>query len=148
MTALRLAHRGDWRVAPENSLAAFRAAIAQGADGIEMDSELTADGQLVLMHDDTVDRTTNGKGRVAEMTLAEIRKLDAGAWFDSAFRGERIPTLEELAAAYEPTRADSVAKMPRDSGADTGVKRSSTPDAPPAARVSRISGVCWCTSGL
>jgi glycerophosphoryl diester phosphodiesterase len=79
-------------------MAAFREAIRLGADGIEFDVQLTSDGQLVVMHDATVDRTTNGHGAVFEMTLAEIEALDAGAWFDERFIGERVPTLADVLA--------------------------------------------------
>lgn len=91
-----IAHRGASAHAPENTLAAFQLALQQQADGIEMDTMLTADGYVVVIHDQTVDRTTEGSGRVKEKTLAELRELDAGSHFDIAFRGEPIPTLEEV----------------------------------------------------
>jgi glycerophosphoryl diester phosphodiesterase len=90
------AHRGAAGLAPENTLAAFRVAIELGADGTEMDLQVTRDGIVVVIHDDTVDRTTDGRGRIGDLTLAEIKRLDAGAKFSPAFRGERIPTLREL----------------------------------------------------
>lgn len=90
------AHRGASAYAPENTLAAFELALRQGADAIELDAKLTADGQVVVIHDQTVDRTTEGTGRVKDLTLAELRKLDAGSHFDFAFRGELIPTLDEV----------------------------------------------------
>jgi glycerophosphoryl diester phosphodiesterase len=93
------AHRGASAHAPENTLAAFELALRQGADAVELDAKLTADGQIVVIHDQTVDRTTEGKGWVKDMTLAELRKLDAGSHFDVAFRGEPIPTLEEVLKA-------------------------------------------------
>ncbi len=93
------AHRGSSAHAPENTLAAFELALRQGTDAIELDAKLTADGQVVVIHDQTVDRTTDGIGRVRDLTLAEIRKLDAGSYFDSAFRGEVIPTLDEVLKA-------------------------------------------------
>jgi glycerophosphoryl diester phosphodiesterase len=77
-------------------MAAFRDAIRLGADAIEADVHLTRDGHLVMLHDETLDRTTDGHGPVAEHTLAELARLDAGSWFGDAFREERIPTLEEL----------------------------------------------------
>lgn len=92
---IAVGHRGTVRFAPENTLAAFRKAIELGLDLIEIDVRQTKDGHLVIMHDPTVDRTTNGKGRVAEMTLAEIKALDAGSWFSPEFAGERVPTLDE-----------------------------------------------------
>jgi len=90
------AHRGSSAAAPENTLAAFRLGLAQGADALEMDLQLTKDGAVVVIHDPTVDRVTDGHGRVADLTLAEIQQLDAGTRFGPAFRGERIPTLEEV----------------------------------------------------
>ncbi len=92
------AHRGASRSHPENTLSAFREAIQIGAHQIEMDVQLTRDGHMVLMHDMTVDRTTDGRGRVTELTLAQIKRLDAGSWKDAKFRGERIPTLTEALA--------------------------------------------------
>jgi glycerophosphoryl diester phosphodiesterase len=92
---LIIAHRGASAVAPENTLAAFEMAEALGADGIELDVRLCADGVPVVIHDATVDGTTNGSGRVADMTLTELKELDAGSGFDPAFAGELIPTLAE-----------------------------------------------------
>ena len=89
-------HRGDRAAAPENTMPAFRAAIADDLDFLETDVQLTADRQPVLMHDPTVDRTTNGHGRVSGFTLAGIRALDAGSWFSKRFRGTRVPTLDEF----------------------------------------------------
>ena len=90
-----LAHRGLVQHAPENTLPAFAAAIELGLS-IELDVYQTQDEHLVVIHDKTVDRTTNGTGEVIQMTLAEIRKLDAGSWFDRRFDGEKVPTLEEV----------------------------------------------------
>lgn len=90
------AHTGDKFAAPENTLAAFRAGLEAGADGVELDVHLTADGHVVVLHDSTVDRTTDGKGPVAEKTLQEIRSLDAGSKFSAEFKAERIPTLTEV----------------------------------------------------
>lgn len=92
---LRIAHRGASSRAPENTLAAFKEAVRLGADLVECDVHLSADDVPVIIHDDTVERTTNGKGAVATLPCARLRRLDAGAWFSSRFRGERIPTLEE-----------------------------------------------------
>ena len=91
-----IAHRGASAHAPENTLAAFRLALEHGADGIELDAKLTIDGQVVVIHDQTVDRTTGSQGVVREMTLAQLKALDAGSFFDSAFAGEPIPTLAEV----------------------------------------------------
>ena len=90
------AHRGFSEKYPENTMAAFRAAIEAGADEIETDVRMTADGELVLIHDDNVSRTTDGTGKVCEMTLAELKKLDAGVKKGKEFAGARIPTLREL----------------------------------------------------
>lgn len=86
--------------APENTLAAFELATQQGADAIELDAKLSADGHVVVIHDQTVDRTTEGSGRVKDLTLADLRQLDAGSHFDLAFKGEKIPTLEEVVEAF------------------------------------------------
>jgi glycerophosphoryl diester phosphodiesterase len=88
-------HRGAKGHAPENTLAGMKKAVELGARWVEFDVKLTADDELVLFHDDTVNRTSNGKGPVADMTLSDIRKLDAGRWFSSDFTGEPIPTLAE-----------------------------------------------------
>ena len=90
------AHRGDRLHCPENTMAAFRAAVEMGCDAIETDVRMTKDGHLILIHDRDVERTTNGKGFVDEMTLEEIRALDAGGWKDPKFAGEPIPTVEEF----------------------------------------------------
>jgi glycerophosphoryl diester phosphodiesterase len=90
------AHRGASAYAPENTFASFQLAGEQGARLIEFDVRLTADKQVVVIHDQVVDRTTNGKGRVNQMTLAALKELDAGSWFDEKYRGEHIPTLEEV----------------------------------------------------
>src|SRR5512138_390835 len=90
------AHRGASAHAPENTLAAFRLALEHGADGIELDAKLTSDGQVVVIHDQTVERTTGDPGMVRDMTLAQLKALDAGSFFDSAFTREPIPTLAEV----------------------------------------------------
>lgn len=95
------AHRGASLNAPENTLAAFELAVKQGADAIELDAKLTADGEVVVIHDQTVDRTTQGTGRVNQLTLQELKTLDAGSHFDITFRGEPIPTLSEVFEAAD-----------------------------------------------
>src|SRR5690606_11528357 len=90
------AHRGASAYAPENTMAAFEMALEMGADGIELDVQMSRDGHLVVIHDPTLERTTDGSGLVAQYTLAELRRVDAGAWFDERFRGQRIPTLAEV----------------------------------------------------
>lgn len=89
-----IAHRGASHDAPENTLAALRLAWAQHADAAECDVHLTRDGQLVVIHDPDTERTTGRAGRVADATLAELQELDAGAWKDGRFAGERIPMLD------------------------------------------------------
>lgn len=93
---LNLAHRGASHVAPENTLSAFKMAMELGADGIELDVMLSKDGEVIVIHDYEVDRTTDGHGFVKDMTLSELKGLDAGSWFDPKFAGERIPTLQEV----------------------------------------------------
>jgi glycerophosphoryl diester phosphodiesterase len=93
-----IGHRGAAAAAPENTLASIAKAKALGASWIEFDVKLTGDGHAVLFHDDRLERTTDGQGLVAATALAAIRDLDAGAWFDAAFRGERVPTFEEALA--------------------------------------------------
>ncbi len=90
-----IAHRGASGEAPENTLAAFRRAMRSSADIIEVDVRLTRDGRLVCMHDASVRRTTDGDGLVHDLTLDEIKALDAGSWFDPSFVSERVPTLRE-----------------------------------------------------
>lgn len=116
-----MAHRGGAGLAPENTLEAFRAAVALwSADVLELDVRLSCDGQVVVIHDETVDRTTDGTGAVASMDLKQIRELDAGARFADAsgafpFRGKgvRIPLLEDLLEALPDTRLNIEAKEPR-----------------------------------
>lgn len=90
-----IAHRGASLDAPENTLAAFRLAHGQGARMVELDARLAADGELVVIHDSTLERTTDGRGRVSETTSAALSRLDAGSWRGAAFRGEPLPTLAQ-----------------------------------------------------
>ncbi|MEM3086288.1 MAG: glycerophosphodiester phosphodiesterase family protein [Halobacteria archaeon] len=94
---LVIAHRGASSVAPENTLVAFRSAMEQGADGVEMDIHLSRDGVPMVIHDPLLLRTTGTRGRVAEKSARELKELDAGRYFNPKFAGERIPTLEEVA---------------------------------------------------
>lgn len=89
-------HRGAAALAPENTLASFRKALEIGVDIIELDIHLTNDGRIVVIHDSNVKRTTNSKGEISELTLEEIKSLDAGSWFDASFENEQIPTLSEV----------------------------------------------------
>ena len=91
-----IAHRGNSSVAPQNTRAAFEAAWRAGAALVELDIQLTRDGQVVVLHDDTVDATTDGSGTVADLDLVEVRALDAGTWFAPAFAGQRVPTFAEV----------------------------------------------------
>ncbi|MEX6505832.1 glycerophosphodiester phosphodiesterase [Jiella sp. M17.18] len=93
-----VSHRGAHRLAPENTLASGRLAFDQGCDWLELDVRESADGEIVVIHDATLERTTNGTGRVADKTLAELRALDAGAWKSPFYRGQHIPTLREMIA--------------------------------------------------
>ena len=90
------AHRGASAHAPENTLAAFELALEQNADAIELDVKLSADGHAVVIHDPTLDRTTGSRGRVKDVSLAELQSLDAGSFFSPQYRGEKIPTLEAV----------------------------------------------------
>lgn len=90
-----IAHRGYRDVAPENTLAAFKKAIQLGADMFELDVSLSKDGHLIVIHDNDLNRTTNGNGLIEDKTLAEIKALDAGSWFSPIFKGEKVPTLDE-----------------------------------------------------
>lgn len=91
-----IGHRGAAGYAPENTMVSFERGLALRADAIELDVHPTRDGELVVMHDPTLDRTTNGSGLIAAHTLEQIKQLDAGSWFDSSFRNCRVPTLVEV----------------------------------------------------
>jgi glycerophosphoryl diester phosphodiesterase len=91
-----IAHRGASGHAPENTIAAYRLAIELGSQFIEADLQVCSDGHLVAIHDAMLQRTTNGRGSVAESTLQELRAIDAGRWFDRDFAGQRVPTLDEV----------------------------------------------------
>ena len=93
------AHRGASAHAPENTLAAFELALAQNADAIELDVKLSADGQVVVIHDATVERTTGSHGRVKDLSLAQLKSLEAGSFFSNQYSGEKIPTLVEVLEA-------------------------------------------------
>lgn len=98
MPPLVIAHRGDSARRPENTLASLASALESGAEIVEFDVQLTKDGEVAVIHDPTVDRTTDGTGRVADLTLAELRRLSAGypARFGGEYRGEKVPTLSEV----------------------------------------------------
>ena len=98
---LNIAHRGASSYAPENTFAAFDRALELGVSHVELDVHFSSDGHIVVIHDDTVDRTTDGSGPVAEKTLRELRGLDAGSWFGADFSGERIRSLAEFFERYK-----------------------------------------------
>lgn len=97
------AHRGASKYAPENTMAAFELAASMGAPAIELDTMLTRDGIAVIMHDSNVDRTTNGSGMVNQLSIDEISRLDAGAWFSDKFKGEPVPGLRDVFAKFKNT---------------------------------------------
>jgi len=108
---LTVAHRGDPASAPENTLPALEAALGSGADIVELDVRLTLDGRAVIVHDELLDRTTDGEGLVAEHTLAELRGLDAGTWYGSAWSGTRIPTLDEFLPLLQRSEARAIIEL-------------------------------------
>jgi glycerophosphoryl diester phosphodiesterase len=91
-----IGHRGACHYFPENTIVSLNGAVGMGAEMVEIDVQLTKDGIPVVFHDEELDRCTDGRGRLAMHTLAELKRLDAGSWFDKKFKGERIPTLEEV----------------------------------------------------
>ena len=128
-----IGHRGARAVAPENTLAGFRAAAAAGAGWVEFDVRLSADGVPVLMHDERVDRTTDGRGAVGELSWAELARLDAGARFAERFRGETVPSL-----------ADAVAELARlGLGANVEIKPTGTDAATAASVIAAALAGCW-----
>jgi len=119
-----IAHRGFSGVAPENTMSAFEAA-ANISVGFELDVTLAATGEVIVLHDDTVDRTTDGSGAAAELSLDELRALDAGSWFSPDFAGERIPTLAEVLDTYGgdvPIDIEIKSTTPREPLADAVVE--------------------------
>ncbi len=104
-------HRGDRASAPENTMPAFEAAFASNLEFVETDVQLTVDGYPVLIHDDTVDRTTDGTGAVADLTLEQVRALDAGAWFAPEFAGTRVPLFDEFLDAFTDSRKKALIEL-------------------------------------
>jgi len=96
-----IGHRGASGNAPENTLASFDLALENGVDAIELDIHQSKDGEIVAIHDDSVDRTTNGKGLVSSLTCDELKKLDAGSWFDKKYSEESVPLLDEIFSRYK-----------------------------------------------
>ena len=109
-------HRGSSALAPENTFAAFEQAVVDGAQYLETDIRRTADGHLVLIHDATLDRTTDGHGAVAEATLADVMGLDAGAWFDGGFSGQRVPEFRAFMRWIESRASFGAAREVKASG--------------------------------
>lgn len=105
---LLIAHRGASAVAPEHTIAAYEAAIRAGADALQLDVHLSSDDQLVVIHDDTLERTTSGRGRVRAHSVRELKRLDAGRWFGRGFRGQRIQTLPEVLERFRDLVAFAV----------------------------------------
>ena len=103
-----IAHRGNSWLAPQNTIAAFDAARRSGADAIELDIQLLADGNAAVIHDDTVDATTDGSGAVASFTAPELKKLDAGSWFSPAFGGEKVPLLADVLDYFREHQEPSI----------------------------------------
>lgn len=96
-----IAHRGNSSEAPENTLAAINSALELNCDAIEIDLHLSKDGELIVMHDSQIDRTTNGTGNIMDMTVSELKQFDAGSWKGEAFKGEPIPTFSEVLKAVK-----------------------------------------------
>ena len=128
-----IGHRGARGHAPENTMAGMRKAVELGARWVEFDVKLTVDDKLVLMHDATVERTTDGQGPVAGMTLEDLRKLDAGRWFSPEFAGERAPSMDEVMAFLSS----------RGIGANVEVKASPGREGETAAAVGRSLSGRW-----
>lgn len=97
---LKIGHRGAAGYCPENTFASFNKALELGVDFLEIDLQMTKDGELIIIHDPTVNRTTNGKGKVKDLTLKEIHQLDAGSWFHPRFSGEKVPIFSEFLDKY------------------------------------------------
>lgn len=117
-----IAHRGASGVAPENTLAAVRAAVEAGADACELDVRATKDGYLVLLHDAILDRTTDGAGLLQESTLAAVRMLDAGAWMERPHAGERVPTLREVLDELKGSPCEAVVELKESREAEGAVR--------------------------
>ena len=100
------AHRGASGYYPENTISSFEGAIKQNADGIELDVHLSKDGYVIVCHDETLNRTTNGKGFIKNFDLFELKQLDAGSWYDKKFKGEKLPLLEEVIELIKGTKME------------------------------------------
>jgi glycerophosphoryl diester phosphodiesterase len=120
---LVVGHRGAALSAPENTLAGFCMAAALDVAWVEFDVRLTADGCCILLHDDTLDRTTSGRGPAAALTFEEIRRLDAGAWFGDDFAGQRVPSLEEAIDLLTELKLGAVIELKPHPGAEAATGR-------------------------
>jgi glycerophosphoryl diester phosphodiesterase len=114
-----IGHRGVAAAAPENTLAGFRLAAALGIGWVEFDVRLTRDGRVILLHDDTLDRTTSGRGPAADLSFAEVRELDAGSWFGRDFAGQCVPSLEETIDLLAELKLGAVVELKPALGAET-----------------------------
>lgn len=106
-----IGHRGAAHLAPENTLAGFRAAAACGVRTVEFDVRLSGDGLPIVLHDDKLDRTTNGRGRADRLSFAEIREYDAGSWFDERFAGEHVPSFSETLSVLEELGLGAIVEL-------------------------------------
>jgi glycerophosphoryl diester phosphodiesterase len=132
-----VAHRGSPRAAPENTLASFRRAAADGATWVEFDAALTLDNRVVIFHDDDLDRTSDGHGPLAQTTFDVVTALDAGSWFGPAFKGEMIPTLEEALELFASLNLGFNMELKTDPGREVDLAAAALPivaDAWPADR--------------
>ncbi len=118
-----IGHRGAALSAPENTLAGFCMAAALGIEWVEFDVRLSRDGRCILLHDDTLNRTTTGRGPVAALSYAEIRRLDAGAWFGSDFAGQRVPSLEETIDLLAELKLGAVVELKPSPGDEAATGR-------------------------
>jgi glycerophosphoryl diester phosphodiesterase len=109
--ALIAGHRGDRSIAPENTIPALQGALDSSLDFVETDLQLTADGVPVLIHDETVDRTTDGTGAVADLTFSQLRTLDAGSWYSPAFAGVRVPSFDEFLAIFQSSEKQALLEL-------------------------------------
>ena len=130
---LVLGHRGSRLRAPENTLESFALALQEGADGIELDVRLTADGVTVALHDPDLDRTTDGRGPIAGARFAALRRLDAGSWFDRRHRGARVPTLAEVLDLCGGRAAVNI-ELKIDQGRGLAARRAANAEAPRLAQ--------------
>lgn len=132
------AHRGSAGTHPENTLAAFQEAIRVGADGIEIDIQLTKDHELVVIHDHTLDRTTNGTGEVQSYTLAELKKFDAGSKFSPEFKEEKIPSFLEVLELIKGTNVELNVEIKNRAKHETGVEKKVVEDLEKAGLTNKI----------